>query len=86
MDDSLEHISLRLYRYVNSIVATILYYKKRNPMDSIIEILNSLHNTYEVYIEQITSMEKREKKDISAEDGYRVVRPPYLFLEWLYLG
>ena len=78
MDDSLEHISLRLYRYVNSIVATILYYKKRNPKDSIIEILNSLHNTYEVYIEQITSM---KKKNISAEEGYRVVRPPYLFLE-----
>lgn len=31
MDDSLEHISLRLYRYVNSIVATILYYKRHNP-------------------------------------------------------
>lgn len=58
-----------------------MYYKKRNPMDSIIEILNSLQNTYEVYIEQITSMGKMENEDISAENGYRVVRPPYLFLE-----
>lgn len=82
MDDSLEHISLRLYRYVNSIVATILYYKKRNPMASIIEILNSLHNTYEVYIEQLGLMEREKKaKVISAEDGYRMVRPHYLFLE-----
>ena len=82
MDDSLEHISLRLYRYVNSIVATILYYKKRNPMASIIEILNSLHNTYEVYIEQLDLIEKEKKsKVISAEDGYRMVRPHYLFLE-----
>lgn len=80
MDDSLEHISLRLYRYVNSIVATILYYKKRNPMASIIEILNSMHNTYEVYIEQLSSMEKKEN-GVSVEDGYRMVRPHYLFLE-----
>ena len=78
MDESLEHISLRLYRYVNSIVATILYYKKRNPTASIIEILNSLHNTYEVYIEQLKSM---GEKNVSAEEGYRIVRPRYLFLE-----
>ena len=78
MDESLEHISLRLYRYVNSIVATILYYKKRNPIASIIEILNSLHNTYEVYIEQLKSM---GEKNVSAEEGYRIVRPRYLFLE-----
>ncbi|BFL25614.1 hypothetical protein K310107B6_16660 [Mediterraneibacter gnavus] len=49
---------------------------------SIIEILNSLHNTYEVYIEQLDLMEKGKKaKIISAEDGYRMVRPHYLFLE-----
>ena len=64
------------------LVATILYYKKRNPMASIIEILNSLHNTYEVYIEQLDLIEKEKKsKVISAEDGYRMVRPHYLFLE-----
>lgn len=78
MDDSLEHISLRLYRYVNSIVATILYYKRHNPKVSIVEILNSLHNTYEVYMEHL---DKVGKDAVSAEDGYRIVRPKYLFLE-----
>lgn len=78
MDDSLEDISLRLYRYVNSIVATILYYKKRNPKVSVVEILNSLHNTYEVYMEYLNSI---KKNTISAEEGYRIVRPKYLFLE-----
>ena len=78
MDDSLEHISLRLYRYVNSIVATILYYKKQNSEISILEILNSLHNTYEMYIEQL---DRKKKKSLSIEDSYRIVRPNYLFLE-----
>jgi len=80
MDDSLEHISLRLYRYVNSIVATILYYKKKNPDVSIIEILNSLHNTYEVYRGKIRHIENR-KTAVSDVEGYEMVRPKYLFLE-----
>lgn len=93
MDDSLEDISLRLYRYVNSIVATILYYKKRDARISIVEILNSLHNTYEVYMEQLTELSKRKtqknetiedelpKSILSVEEGYKIVRPQYLFLE-----
>lgn len=78
VDDSLEHISLRLYRYVNSILSTILYYKKKKAESTIEEILNSLNNTYDVYIEQISQM---EKEGISVEDGYKIVRPKYLFLE-----
>lgn len=84
MDDSLEHISLRLYRYVNSIVATILYYKKQNPSTSMVEILNSLHNTYEVYMKQLENLEKSfasEKTKINDEQGYKIVRPRYMFLE-----
>lgn len=84
MDDSLEHISLRLYRYVNSIVSTILYYKKRNPSASIIEILNSLHNTYEVYMDYLKGLEKKISPaggEIGVQDGYKMVRPPYLFLD-----
>lgn len=77
-NSSLEHISLRLYRYVNSIVATILYYKKRNAEISIIEILNSLHNTYEIYMEQLG---RYKKEELSVEEGYNIVRPKYLFLE-----
>jgi hypothetical protein len=84
-DDFLEHISLRLYRYVNSIVATILYYKKRNASAGIVEILNSLHNTYNAYIEKLENLDrKNSSKDaqkISLEEGYSLVRPPYLFLE-----
>ncbi len=93
MDDSLEDISLRLYRYVNSIVATILYYKKTDAQISIVEILNSLHNTYEVYMEQLNEFSKRKmqknktvemelpESKLSVEEGYKIVRPKYLFIE-----
>lgn len=77
-DESLEYISLRLYRYVNSVVSTILYYKRRNAAVSIAEILNSLHNTYNVYMNKLDSLEKGK---ISALDGYALIRPKYLFLE-----
>jgi len=59
-DDSLEHISLRLYRYVNSVVSTILYYRSKNAAVSIAEILNSLHNTYNVYMDKLGSLEKEK--------------------------
>lgn len=80
MDDSLEHISLRLYRYVNSIVATILYYKRKNPKVSIIEILRSIHNTYVVYMKRVQQIENINMMG-SDVDGYGIVRPKYLFLE-----
>lgn len=87
-DDSLEHISLRLYRYVNSIVSTILYYKKKNADVSIVEILNSLHSTYNAYMEKMRELELKDKKNKSEdkqkpslEEGYSFVRPKYLFLE-----
>lgn len=84
-DDCLEHISLRLHRYVNSIIATILYYKKKNADVSIEEILNSLHNTYNAYMEKLESWQGGKKgqnpHEMSVEDGYSVVRPQYLFLE-----
>ena len=84
-DESLEHISLRLYRYVNSIVANILYYKKKNAEVGIVEILNSLHNTYNAYMEKLESWEPKKKGDtvkgMTVEDGYSMVRPKYLFLE-----
>lgn len=87
-DDSLEHISLRLYRYVNSIVSTILYYKKKNADVSIVEILNSLHSTYNAYMEKLKEIELKDKKKKSddkqrpsLEEGYSFVRPKYLFLE-----
>ena len=87
-DDSLEHISLRLYRYVNSVVSTILYYKKKNADVTIVEILNSIHNTYNPYMEKLEEFELKNKKKkpgdqtkISLEEGYSLVRPRYLFLE-----
>lgn len=84
-DDCLEHISLRLHRYVNSLIATILYYKKKNADIGIEEILNSLHNTYNAYMEKLELWQGGKKTDnvhkMSIEDGYGMVRPQYLFLE-----
>ena len=88
MEDKLEYISLRLYRYVNSLVSTILYYKEKNADTSIIEILNSIQTTYQVYMEYLNCLCGEVKKGkeangkiVTVENGYKIVRPKYIFLE-----
>lgn len=88
MDDSIEYISFRLYRYVNSVLSTILYYKEENNLSSITDILNSIDSTYLDYSSKWISNEYKRKKERGTEDKkwtdeevYRMVRPQYLFLE-----
>lgn len=76
IDDSLEYIGLRLYKYVNAILSTILYYKHRNYNISICEILHSIEETYEYYIK-----DKKNKGSCEVKDLYRVVRPKYMYIE-----
>ena len=86
-DDSLEHISMRLYRYVNSVLSTILYYKEKNSEYTIIDILNSIDATYQDYISiwKVKKTEKRKaqeyEKPLSIQGAYNMVRPSYLFIE-----
>ena len=49
IDESLEYISFRLYRYVNSVLSTILYYEEKNSLYSITDILGSIDATYQNY-------------------------------------
>jgi hypothetical protein len=86
-DDSLEHVSMRLYRYVNSVLSTILYYKEKNSEYTIMDILNSIDATYQDYI-SVWKMKKTEKKKaqederpLSLQEAYNMVRPSYLFIE-----
>lgn len=89
IDESLEYISFRLYRYVNSVLSTILYYEEKNSAYSIVDILSSIDATYQHYISKLSVEEPRKKQngkgqernEITEEEGYRLVRPKYLFLE-----
>lgn len=90
IDDSLEYISFRLYRYVNSVLSTILYYQEKNNLYSITDILISVDATYQDYNKKLSPDIKKKKKKssseiasetLSPEDIYRIVRPKYLFIE-----
>lgn len=89
IDDSLEYISFRLYRYVNSILSTIFYYEEKNNLYSIIDILTSIDSTYQDYSAKWSPDPKKKKissdttsiSNISLDDLYRLVRPKYLFIE-----
>lgn len=86
-DDSLEHISMRLYRYVNSVLSTILYYKEKNSEYTIMDILNSIDATYQDYISawKVKKADRKkaqeDEKQLSLQEAYEMVRPSYLFIE-----
>lgn len=73
-DGMLEYVEFRLFRYVNSLLATILYYKSKNNKTTIAEILNSINCTYEWYLDFV-------KAEIKDDQYFDVVRPSYLFLD-----
>ena len=73
--DYLEYVSMRLYRYVNALLSTILYYEEKNSEYSIVDILCSIDATYIKYI--LDSKKKVTQRDRE----YKLVRPPYLFME-----
>ena len=87
IDDSLEYISFRLYRYVNSVLSTILYYEEKNKSYNITDILCSIDATYQDYIAKWSEdakngkTKKKEEKNFTEEEIYRKVRPKYLFIE-----
>lgn len=86
IDDSLEYISFRLYRYVNSTLSTILYYEEKNNEYNITDILSSIDSTYQNYIAKWITETKKAKNSAtttltSIDELYRLVRPKYLFIE-----
>lgn len=89
IDESLEYISFRLYRYVNSVLSTILYYEEKNSLYNITDILGSIDATYQDYSAKCSEDSKKKrnnssdtpKKNVSTTEIYRIVRPKYLFIE-----
>ncbi len=67
---------LRLYRYNNSLLGVIIYYKSKNPYLTIQEILNSICYTYDYY-KQIIG----EDTEGDVLKAFNICRPSYLFLE-----
>lgn len=70
-EDNLEIVTGRLYRYLNSILGTLIYFISRSPDTTISEILCSILQTHEFYLSNVSS----EKFPLEA-----TVTPPYLFL------
>ena len=78
---------MRLYRYVNSVLSTILYYKEKNSEYTIMDILNSIDATYQDYISawKVKKADRKkaqeDEKQLSLQEAYEMVRPSYLFIE-----
>ncbi len=77
-----------MYRYVNSVLSTILYYKEKNGKYTITDVLNSIDATYLDYVSTWGAEKEKKKKkainqkrDLSLQEAYKIVRPPYLFIE-----
>lgn len=63
IDESLEYISFRLYRYVNSVLSTILYYEEKNSLYNITDILGSIDATYQDYSAKWLKDTKKKKSN-----------------------
>lgn len=71
--DNMEVVISRLNRYITCLMASLIYYMSRTPEVTITEILCSIAQTYEVYLNLLS--DKENKPDIK-----EVVTPYYLFL------
>jgi hypothetical protein len=74
--ENIDTFTYRLYRYVNSLISTLIYHIKRNPELTITEILYSIVETYEWYMEFISAVEK----DRQVQNIKDLVSPRYLYL------
>jgi hypothetical protein len=74
--ENIDTFTYRLYRYVNSLISTLIYHIKRNPELTITEILYSIVETYEWYMEFVSSLEK----DRPVQNIKDLVSPKYLYL------
>lgn len=54
--------TIRLNKYINSLIGTLIHYLKRQPNLHISEVLNSIHETYKWYIDFLEKEEIKEKE------------------------
>lgn len=83
-------LTIRLNKYVNSLLGTIIHYLKRNPHLDITEVLNSIYETYEWYLDFIKKEHEKNKKIIKVKPEQQATNlvldiktlafPPYLYL------
>ncbi len=59
---NIDIFTIRLNKYINSLIGTLIHYLKRQPNLHISEVLNSIHETYEWYIGFLEKEDKREKE------------------------
>ncbi|MFT8321782.1 MAG: hypothetical protein ABF649_12820, partial [Bacillus sp. (in: firmicutes)] len=59
---NIDIFTIRLNKYINSLIGTLIHYLKRQPNLLISEILNSIHETYEWYISMLENAEIKEKQ------------------------
>jgi hypothetical protein len=82
--------TIRLNKYITSLIGTIIHYLKRKPDLHISEVLNSIHETYEWYLDFLEG-EKEKAKEIEKEkskgketdksvDIKTASFPPYLYM------
>lgn len=71
---SIDIFTLRLHRYVNSLISTIIHYVKRQPNLTIPEVLSSIHETYEWYINYIQDAKSNK------HDKTEIASPHYVYL------
>ena len=69
-NDSLGYVSMRLYRYVNSVLSTILYYKEKNGEFTITDILSSIDATYQDYTSSWNSEKSKKKQKNQDEEKW----------------
>jgi hypothetical protein len=74
--ENIDLFTYRLYRYINILLSILIYHIKRNQKLTITEILYSIVETYDCYINFLSSLE--EDKAIS--DIKELVSPRYLYL------
>lgn len=83
---NMDIFTIRLNKYINALIGTLIYHLKRQPNLHISEVLNSIHETYEWYINFLKKgAPKRLEKsgDLEGrilEDINNVAFPPYLYL------
>jgi len=83
--NNIDIFTIRLNKYVNSLIGTIIHYLKRRPDLQISEVLNSIHETYEWYKSFLKSESEKAKK--AKEEGKEISIdiktasfPPYLYM------
>lgn len=89
--NNIDIFTIRLNKYINSLIGTIIHYLKRRPDLQISEVLNSIHETYEWY-ENFLKSESEKTKAIkkAKEEGKETGKisidiktasfPPYLYM------